>query len=249
MIWLNIPTAFLRSPEFVGSEPIERATWLSLLGYCCEQENGGKIADSANWKDRQWQQTCGVSLDEVKFDSKLWSWDGETLVLFAYPIDKQHEVQAKREGGRKGGKASAKARLEASGEAPCEAMLEAELEAELQRKGKEGKGKEGKGTKNVAPAPSPLQSRLNALFKRRDSTKWSDKELKAFRTLDITEEDMTLVEKFHATPGAYKRQGLQTLLNNWNEEVDRARNAKTPDSTNEPAPNTIAAFAAQHRNQ
>jgi hypothetical protein len=103
-------------------------------------------------------------------------------------------------------------------------------------------------TKNVAFAPSPLQSRLNALFKRRDSTKWSSKELKAFKQLEITEEEMQLVEKFHATPGAYKRQGLQTLLNNWNEEVDRARNVKTTNA-NEPAPNTIASFAAQHRNQ
>lgn len=87
--------------------------------------------------------------------------------------------------------------------------------------------------------PNPFQPRLNALFKRRDSTKWSSKELKAFKQLEITEEEMQLVEKFHSTPGAYKRQGLQTLLNNWNEEVDRARNAidqKPKRSQYEPKP-------------
>lgn len=72
--------------------------------------------------------------------------------------------------------------------------------------------------------PSETMLRLGSLFKRRPSTKWSDRELAAFRKLEIDESDLKLVERFHADPSAFHRTGLQALLNNWLEEVDRARN-------------------------
>jgi hypothetical protein len=146
MIYLNLKTSTLRSPEYIGSEPTARATWLNLLCYCCEQENGGIIADCGTWKDRQWQQTCGVTLSEVKEGSALWKWSDDHLAVFFYPLDKQAEVQAKREAGRRGGQRSGKSRREASQEAQSEASGEAELQAELQgvleRKGKERNGME-----------------------------------------------------------------------------------------------------------
>ena len=43
MEFINIPTALFSSPEYIGAEPIQRATWISLLAWCCEQENGGLI--------------------------------------------------------------------------------------------------------------------------------------------------------------------------------------------------------------
>ena len=52
MNWLNINLATLRSPAYLGSTPVERATWLQLLAYCADQENGGCIAGAAAWKDR-----------------------------------------------------------------------------------------------------------------------------------------------------------------------------------------------------
>jgi hypothetical protein len=72
MRWLNIEIANLRSPAFVGAEPVERATWLSLLAYCSDQENGGVIAECRSWKDRQWQQTCGITQAEAQAKSGLW---------------------------------------------------------------------------------------------------------------------------------------------------------------------------------
>jgi hypothetical protein len=148
MIYLNLRTATLRSPEYIGSEPTARATWLSLLCYCCEQENNGIIEQCAGWKDRQWQQTCGVTLSEVTEASPLWKWTGDNLAVMFYPLDKQSEVQAKREAGRKGGKRSGKSRREAVSEpqleAPREAQLEAQLEGEVERKGKERNGMERK---------------------------------------------------------------------------------------------------------
>jgi hypothetical protein len=161
MIWLNLKTTTLRSPEYAGSEPIQRATWLNLLAYCCEQENGGRIDGCAEWKDRQWQQTLGVTLAEVREDCALWHWDGEALCVAFYPTDKQEEVKAKRDAGKRGGKHSGKSRREAVREAQLEGVLEAQLEAELQpnrvlleaqleRKGKEGEWKDkGKETLTI----------------------------------------------------------------------------------------------------
>lgn len=162
MIYLNLKTSTLRAPEYIGSEPTGRATWLNLLCYCCEQENGGRIEGCAGWKDRQWQQTCGVTLAEVREDCLLWEWRGDDLAVAFYPADKQAEVQAKREAGRRGGKRSGKARREAVREAQLEAVgeaeLEAVLEADLQRKGKEGNGigigKEGGEREKVESTPA-----------------------------------------------------------------------------------------------
>jgi hypothetical protein len=135
MIYLNLRTSILRAPEYIGSEPTARATWLNLLCYCCEQENGGVIEGAILWKDRQWQQTCGVLLSEVKDDSALWSWDGGNLAVSFYPLDKEAEIQAKREAGRRGGQRSAEGKRKAE----PQAQLEAELEGEHQRNGMEGK--------------------------------------------------------------------------------------------------------------
>lgn len=113
MNWVNLNIATLRSPEFIGSEPVARATWLSLLAYCCSQENDGRIRACAEWKDRQWQQICGVTYDEVHSAQPLLIWDGQDLVVWAYPSDKQAEIQSRREAGRRGGLSRSEAKLEA----------------------------------------------------------------------------------------------------------------------------------------
>jgi hypothetical protein len=173
MIWLNLKTTTLRSPEYAGSEPVQRATWLNLLAYCCEQENGGKIEGCGGWKDRQWQQTLGVTLAEVQDVCALWHWEGETLCVAFYPTDKQEEVKAKRDAGKRGGKRSGKSRREAVREAQLEGVLEAQLEAELQpnrvlleaeleRKGKEGEWKDkGKETLTVVSGAAKLEDLLH----------------------------------------------------------------------------------------
>lgn len=173
MIWLNLKTTTLRSPEYAGSEPVQRATWLNILAYCCEQENGGKIEGCGGWKDRQWQQTLGVTLAEVQDDCALWHWEGETLCVAFYPTDKQEEVKAKRDAGKRGGKRSGKSRREAVREAQLEGVLEAQLEAELQpnrilleaeleRKGKEGEWKDkGKETLTVVSDAPQLEDLLH----------------------------------------------------------------------------------------
>ena len=100
MQWLNINTEFLHAPEFLASDPVSRATWLCVLGYCVMQENDGCIFDGEAWGDRMWQQACGVTLQEVKDTYLLIDIREGHVYVFAYPHDKQAEVQAKRIGGK-----------------------------------------------------------------------------------------------------------------------------------------------------
>ena len=156
MNWLNIETKTLRAREYIGSEPVHRATWLNLLGYCAEQENGGRIENCSTWKERQWMQTCGVTLSEVQLESELWRWDGHSLVIWNYPVTKEREVSAKRNGGKRGGEASGEARREAMLQASGEAMLQGELERkgkERNRKKDKGNRKEDAGASNLAASP------------------------------------------------------------------------------------------------
>ena len=76
--------------------------------------------------------------------------------------------------------------------------------------------------------PSSDQLRLNALYNRKPETKWSDKELKAFKSRgQIPEDEMSLIEHYYRAiiePSKdYRRRDLCTLLNNFLGEVDRAR--------------------------
>ena len=103
MEWLNIHSSILDSPEMIGSEPVDRATWLMLMRYCAGQENGGRIASCRDWGDRKWQQVCRVTLQEIARISELWHWEEDCLVVHGYPKEKESIVVAKREAGRKGG--------------------------------------------------------------------------------------------------------------------------------------------------
>lgn len=110
MNWINLEIRTLRSPAYVGSDPTERATWLNVLAFCTEQENGGRIAGAAAWRDRQWQQVCGVTRREVLNASRLLTMDGDTLVVAFYPVDKEEQVRSSRKAGREGGLRSGQAR-------------------------------------------------------------------------------------------------------------------------------------------
>ncbi len=109
----------------------------------------------------------------------------------------------------------------------------------------EGKGREGKGTgnrdlgilipaivtKTNPPAMAPEQIRLGTFHNRRSGRMFDDAELKAWKKLTpINEEDIKVVEKYYKAvipiEKDIRRRDLITLLNNWNGEVDRARNFK-----------------------
>lgn len=76
---------------------------------------------------------------------------------------------------------------------------------------------------------SPEAKTISKLFNRRESTKWSEKEIKSFRKLiPINKEDLQLVIDYYESErmggrGKYCRHDLLTFLNNFQGEVDRAR--------------------------
>lgn len=105
MDWLKLPLAVLRSEPFIDADPTQRATWLSLLGYCADAENGGRIPNCRDWKCRKWQQLAGVLREEVHRSAHgLYTWDDQDLVVGFYPHEQEAMVRASRENGRKGGR-------------------------------------------------------------------------------------------------------------------------------------------------
>ena len=104
MEYLNVTIAFTRSPEYIGSEPVDRATWLNLAAYCATMENGGVIAGCQGWKDRRCQQTLGITRKEMLSECELWSWQGEDLRVHFYPIEQEAIVIRKRGTARNNGK-------------------------------------------------------------------------------------------------------------------------------------------------
>ena len=162
MNWLNIHTDILRSSEFLGAEPLERATWLALLGWCATQENGGVIGGAKAWNDRRWQQTCGVTKAEAETASDLYYFEGDSLVVNFYPVEKQAEVVAKREAGKRGGRP--RKPLQTGGEKPDgsdQLNLEDQLsksEAETERKRREEKERKEKEKKLKEEAETVYQA-------------------------------------------------------------------------------------------
>jgi len=136
MQYFNLHVPMLRMPEFVGETPANRGVWISLMGYCCDLENSGRIAGSLRWKSRMWEQSCGVTLEELGQDSALWEWDGDDLLVWGFPHRIQASLQAQRDGGKKGGRPRKN-----PPENPVENPVENPPE---NRKEREGKGKEGK---------------------------------------------------------------------------------------------------------
>jgi hypothetical protein len=123
---LNIEIAVLRSPDFLGADPVDRATWLCLLAFCADQENSGIIRACRDWKDRQWQQVAGVTLEEVNKQTMLWNWCGDDLLVFHYPTKTEEFAKNMRDRGSRGGKAKkANAQAHATADATAQATAHA----------------------------------------------------------------------------------------------------------------------------
>lgn len=150
MNYLNIHTDTLKSVEFIGAGPVERATWICLLGWCATQENGGVIEDCSEWPDRKWQQLCGVLKSEVETISELYGFQDRNLVVEFYPIESELAVKAKRAAGKKGGrprKETAETKQQEGNKPYGYHNGKPSGVSELKRKERKGKEKEGKEMK------------------------------------------------------------------------------------------------------
>jgi hypothetical protein len=144
---IHIPTV-LRSPEYVGSSPSERGTWLCVLSYACSIECGGVLVGAAGWKDRQWQQACGVMLREVMAAKRLLRVVGDDVEVNGYPKESEEKVRKNRKNGVAGAMARwAKASDDAMPHGmPC-AIPDGMPCADGKGKEREWKEKEGKEIK------------------------------------------------------------------------------------------------------
>jgi hypothetical protein len=97
-----------------------------------------------------------------------------------------------------------------------------------------------------------LKGRVGRWFSRRESTAWSEKELKALRAvlaMQTPEEDIALLEAHYTDPSSpFLRRDILTLLNNWNGEIDRAKQ-KTRHATTTPRSTSQRPSVADDRNR
>lgn len=105
MNWLNLETNELRAPEFLTATALERGVWLSLLLHSVAVENGGRLVGAVDWTSRQWMVVCGLEKEEVLDEAGgLWKIEGDDVVVWGYPHDRQRQVEEGRAGGVKGGR-------------------------------------------------------------------------------------------------------------------------------------------------
>lgn len=161
MDWLNIhiPTV-IRSPAYVGSSPAERGAWLSVMAYACEIECGGRIVGAARWKDRQWQQACGVTLREVRAADRLLAVDGDDVLVNGYPLEKQKQVVQARGVAKAGamarwGKRDAQAMPSGNADPMPTGIGDGNAEGEGEGKGKENTPAAAAAVVGPAPAATP----------------------------------------------------------------------------------------------
>ena len=70
------------------------------------------------------------------------------------------------------------------------------------------------------------KSRIGSWFKRRPKTSWNQKEIKSLKVVlksEPTDEEWNLMESRYQSGDPFLRKDILTLLNNWNGELDRAR--------------------------
>lgn len=132
----------------------------------------------------------------------------------------------------------------------AEARWEKEKNQKKEKKDKEKTGEDiDKETSIASSMLEAFRVRIGSWFKRRESTAWSEKELKALKKvleLKTPDEDVALLERHYTDPNAlFLRQDIVTLLNNWNAEIDRARKPRNGENTQRNLGNGVARHRAE----
>ena len=88
-----------------------------------------------------------------------------------------------------------------------------------------------KAPRDLPPELEAFRLRVGALIRRRPTTQWSTKEIKALKEIfdfNTPEEDLVALEARYQSDDKYLRRELMTLLNNWNGEIDKVRSGLLP---------------------
>jgi hypothetical protein len=115
MNWLNLKISVMSSEGPKGATSAELGTWLRLVCYCAQQENGGTIKAARDWNPRQWMAIIGVTEEEIAASTSLWTWKDDALTIWNYPSDHQERVERLRDIGGRSAKGKPKANSKAEG--------------------------------------------------------------------------------------------------------------------------------------
>jgi hypothetical protein len=96
-----------RGPEWRLASMHARGAAVSVLAYCADRENGGRIDGAADWTADHWRDVVGVKPADVEraVDAHLCSWHEGALVCHLYDMRGERALEVKRaqaEHGRKG---------------------------------------------------------------------------------------------------------------------------------------------------
>jgi len=101
-----------------------------------------------------------------------------------------------------------------------------------------------KKEKALSPDIEAFRLRVGAMVRRRPTTQWSTKEIKALKEIfdfNTPEEDLVALEARYQSDDKYLRRELMTLLNNWNGEIDKVRSGLLPGIGESRAGGTLSA--------
>lgn len=143
MEYINLTITQLNDEAFRRSSLADRGIWLTLLGYCVQQENNGRIAGAKSWTEWDCLQVLGIPRSELDGEHRLWRFDGDDLLVEFYPLAKQREVQAKRRAGRRGGLSSGEAGAAKSSKHSASSAESSASSTASTERNRKGKGKEG----------------------------------------------------------------------------------------------------------
>jgi uncharacterized protein YdaU (DUF1376 family) len=88
-----------------------------------------------------------------------------------------------------------------------------------------------KAPRELPPELEAFRLRVGAMVRRRPTTHWSTKEIKALKEVfafNTPEEDIVALEARYKSNDQYLRKELETLLNHWNGEIDKSRSSLLP---------------------
>lgn len=235
--WFKFFNDGLDEPGFqyaISEQPLVTSVWLVILS-----EASKKRSSCIPWRDEDYElfgiarkvnvsppvfNQCLVLLEKIGYVKR----DGETMTIPAWKSVQSDYARGLEKGYYKQKKTRKKL---------------ASISEVSRTRGEESRVEENKTPivpfgdllqpETIKPwNPDATQLRLNKLYGHRDTKRWNDKMLRAYRNAQpIDQADMDALEAYYAamrrTPEKnYCRRDLPTLLNNLQGEFDRARNWK-----------------------
>lgn len=192
-----------RSPEADGARLVrldEHRVW----GW--QVVNHGKYRAIKNEDDRAEQNR--LAQQRFRDRQKAGANGGESAIVSSVSIGNQRKPKQKQKQ-----KAEAEAEADVLLEKEPKGAGELDLIPEIK-------------IQTTNPIPESIRLALQPLYRRGLDTAWSSKEVKTWKKLNLSESqalaDIALFSKARATGWTYYRRDIETLLNNWQAEVEKA---------------------------